>query len=116
MPMTFQVLMNRFPEIAVALPVLMDGVADHAATVLHDTAVDLCPVDTGAMQASILKEKTDEDHYEVSVQKNEALSGSKTYALFVDSGTVHMAAQPFFHDACQAAADDLNAATLPGLL
>ncbi len=109
MPMTFEILENRFPELAALLPTAMDHVADHAAETLTSTAIDLCPVDTGDMQASIKKEKTGESAFEVSVQKDAAAAGEKTYALFVDSGTIHMRAEPFFHDACQKASDDLAA-------
>jgi len=108
MPMTFEILENRFPELAALLPLAVDHVADHAAETLTSTAIDLCPVDTGDMQASIKKEKTGESAYEVSVQKDAAAAGEKTYALFVDGGTIHMRAQPFLTDASIKAMQELE--------
>ncbi len=108
MPMTFEILENRFPELAALLPLAMRATTDHAAQTLYTTAVDTCPVDTGDMQASHLIEKPDDDHWEVSVQKETAASGGKTYALFVNGGTIHMAAQPWLTDASVKAEQELE--------
>ncbi len=114
MPMTFEILENRFPELAALLPLAMRATTDHAAQTLYDQAYENCPMDTGDMKASHLIEKPDDDHWEVSVQKETAASGGKTYALFVNGGTIHMAAEPWLTDASIAASLELMA--LSGLV
>jgi HK97 gp10 family phage protein len=95
MPVTVTVAFNNFGLFGAELMAKMDGVVDHAAQALTDDAINRSPVDTGAMQASIKKEKVGEGSYEVSVQKDEAASGGKTYAHFVNGGTIFQRAQPF---------------------
>lgn len=56
---------------------------------IEDKCTALCPVDTGALQASI--------DVQVSGDILTAVAG-EDYATFVDQGTIHMDAQPFFED------------------
>src|SRR5215510_5619976 len=54
-----------------------------------DKTTNLCPVDTGALKASI----------DVTVNDTElTATASEDYASYVDKGTSKMSAQPFFED------------------
>jgi HK97 gp10 family phage protein len=116
MSIAIEVLFNRFPAIAEMLPEAMNQLTHDDAQALYDEAVATCPVDTGAMRDSHKIEEIEPGHWEVSVQKDDGLSGGKTYALFVNGGTIHMAAQPWFTDAIVSASAKMQASTLEGLL
>lgn len=116
MSIAIEVLSNRFGAIAAELPELMNQMTHDDAQVLYDAAVSTCPVDTGAMRDSHLIEEIEPGHWEVSVQKEAGLSGGKTYALFVNGGTIHMAAQPWFTDAIFAASAKMKDSRIEGLI
>lgn len=115
MPVTIEIE-DRLFEISALLPGAIDGVAEHAANTLYTAAVAGSPVLTGDMRDSHLIEKVG-DHWEVSVQKEAAQNGEKTYAWLVNDGTVHQAAQPWFTNAAITAGDELQMLTsLGGIL
>lgn len=90
------VTITGFDEIGTALDTseqtLDDGISETLQELANDiesTTTGLCPVDTGALQASI--------DVQVSGDTLTAVAG-EDYATFVDQGTRFMDAQPFFED------------------
>lgn len=116
MSLAIEVMANKFAAIAGELAAAMNKLTEDDARLLYQTARDTCPVDTGAMRDSHLVEEIEPGHWEVSVQKEAALAGERTYANYVNSGTIHMSAQPWFQDAIIAASIKMQSSTLEGVL
>ncbi len=101
------VTITGFDEIGTALDTseqtLDDDVSEtlqELANEIESTTTGLCPVDTGALQASI--------DVQVSGDTLTAVAG-EDYASFVDQGTIHMDAQPFFEDPIDQLVDQYRA-------
>lgn len=62
---------------------------ESTAEEIEQTTTDLCPVDTGALQASIDISVND---FTINCEAGE------DYASYVDDGTIYMDAQPFFEN------------------
>jgi HK97 gp10 family phage protein len=84
----WRVEFNRFPEI-------IKGMERKASIVVRKTALDLeagakarAPVDTGNLRASIQAVRITDTHWRVTV--------GASYGLYVELGTRHMGAQPYF--------------------
>lgn len=105
MSVSVEVLTDLFPAIAA---LVVPATAELLAAVAEDrfnAAQASSPVDTGAMQADHAWELTGPMEAEISVQKGTAASGGKTYSFFVDSGTIHQSAQPWFTTAMDGTGD-----------
>ena len=91
---SWRIVENRFPSI-------IAGMEDKAEAVVAKTALDLeghakvrAPVVTGTLMNSIQATRVGDAHWRVVVGAD--------YGMYVEWGTVNMAAQPFFQPAIQA--------------
>lgn len=96
------VAFNHFPELAAVFLAGSIRLSHDAGQYMYETAVATSPVLTGAMRASHRLHDLDAEHWDVTVQEDEAQAGEKTYALFVNGGTIHMSAQPWLTNAAVA--------------
>lgn len=90
----WRVAFNHFPEI-------IKGMEGRAAAVVAKTALDIeagakarAPVDTGNLRASIQARKISETHWRVTVGAH--------YGIYVELGTRHNGAHPYFAPAIRA--------------
>lgn len=90
------------------IPALAGAVGGRAKQRVHLVALtalakaqELVPVDTGALRDSLFVAPTDD---------GEVIGSDLDYALFVELGTVHMAAQPYLTPAMQFAAEQFRLA------
>lgn len=104
-------VVNTLPAIIAALPGACDDLAHRVADQLKEDAQSTSPVLEGYLRAEHEVEQVELGRYEISVQKYEGGDRGRRYALFVNFGTVFMAAQPWFSDACAQAA--VNLLTFP---
>lgn len=109
-------VVNQFNAIAMGLSAQADRLVEMAAQALYSQAVATCPVDSGAMKDAHQVEKMANGSWEVTVQKEQAMRGERTYAMFVNFGTIHMGARPWFSDAIVSAEAVLGSAGAVGLL
>ena len=83
--------MNKFvinePRLKSLLDKTSDIIMPKVCEQLKGAAKNLCPVDTGALQASIDWEKRDETYYIVYADKD--------YAAYVELGTPNQSAQSY---------------------
>lgn len=84
----FAIVYNIIPEIIVAVKAAETGAPKKTADSIAAAARDLCPVDTGALRASIQSSSVERG-------KEAEVSVSAEYAAYVEFGTYKMAAQPF---------------------
>ena len=91
---TWRVVFNDLPKI-------IAGMEAKAAAIVAKTALDIeagakarAPVDTGNLRASIQAVKISDTHWRVTV--------GAAYGLYVEHGTRHMGAQPYFNPAIRA--------------
>jgi hypothetical protein len=94
---------NRFPKLAVELPVMSREECRATAQEVVDIARDLVPVLTGALQGTI-KVNAVANGYTASAGDPPLV----VYAPFVEYGTRFMAAEPYFTPAVEAAAPDFQ--------
>ncbi len=75
--------------------------------VVEGTAIALCPVDTGALRATIKLEVVEQSQLRVIVRLT---AGSETvyYAPYVEFGTARTAAQPFMRPAWEQWSDEVK--------
>lgn len=97
-------VISNIEERMAALTPLIDNILEQAADDLVQNEQALVPVRTGALQASITKEKTGELMWEVNMEL-------LYYGLYVDQGTRFMSARPFIEPAFQ-----LTQAKLPAFI
>jgi HK97 gp10 family phage protein len=89
---------NRIPQARAAIQrAAAEGVAT-AGGYIVDLAKQLCPVDTGALRASI---RLEPDSPELTMTVK-AGGGAVDYAAFIEYGTSRSAAQPFLTPAARA--------------
>lgn len=115
---------NHFPEIAEAFGQVAEKIVTDTAHELETKAAENAPVRTGALQASIYKRTyAGHDRHELAKGKGffplikqppnqyEAyVAVGANYGIYVELGTVKMAAQPYFYpavDATQAEFDQI---------
>lgn len=88
-------LRSNIPQLRASLPdAAARGVA-RAAFLVEDLAKQLCPVDTGALRASIRVTPT-------APALRMAVIATQAYAAHVEYGTLHSPAQPFLTPAARA--------------
>ncbi len=104
---------NKFPEIAEAFGQEAAKLVELAARGIETRAAENCPVDTGALQASIyMRTYTGHDRHDKAKGKDffplikqppnqytAYVAVGANYGIFVEMGTVNMPAQPFFDQA-----------------
>lgn len=92
--MTWRVVENNFPKIIKGMEAKAEQFVAKAALDIEAHAKSEAPVDTGTLKNSIQATRIGEAHWRVVV--------GVEYGMYVEWGTVHMAAQPFFQPAIQA--------------
>lgn len=85
--------LNLLPELLAALPKVAEATVLDVAQAIAKDAQAIVPVDTGALQESIEASQVNDRTAVVDVGKD--------YGIFVEYGTVKMAAQPFMTPACE---------------
>lgn len=90
----WRVTQNNFPAIVAGMEANAERIVAKAALDIEAHAKTRAPVDTGTLKNSIQATRIGDAHWRVTVGAD--------YGLYVEWGTVHMAAQPFFQPAIQA--------------
>ena len=85
---------NRFPSIIQGMEAKAEAIVAKAAMDLEAHAKSLAPVDTGTLKNSIQATKIGDARWRVVV--------GAEYGMYVEWGTVHSPAQPFFQPAINA--------------
>lgn len=93
---------NRIPALMVAVEAASRSAPKEVAENIRTTARRLCPVDTGALKASI-------QAVSVETGKTAEVVVGEEYGKFVEFGTYKMAAQPFLYPAFEKHAKELQA-------
>lgn len=91
---TWKVVDNDFPKIIAGMEAKAEQFVAKAAMDIEAHAKSRAPVDTGTLKNSIQATRVGDAHWRVVVGAD--------YGMYVEWGTVHMAAQPFFQPAIQA--------------
>ena len=102
-----QVVANAWPTILAGLEAKADAMTAKAALDIQAHAQGRAPVDTGTLKNSIQATQIAKNHWRVTVGAD--------YGVYVEYGTVHMAAQPYLRPAVEAVRPVFLAA-LKGLL
>lgn len=115
-----EVIYDRFPEIAAALPKVVSGIVRKAAFDLAAWAMATAPVDTGFLKSSIYVVTHESSTYGLGVTSppkdaylldevpqpespTEAIIAvGANYGVYQEFGTVHMGAQPYLTPAAEA--------------
>jgi len=84
---------NHIPEIKREMPAAIESQVQAAAYACEAYAKDLCPVDTGALKASIKADKESALLWTVAPHTE--------YAVYVEFGTRRMRAQPYMRPAAE---------------
>lgn len=100
--MRWTIRFNHFPRIAAELPAIAERIVAKTAMDLEAHAKTRAPVDTGTLKNSIQAFRVAQGHWRVVV--------GAEYGMYVEWGTVHMAAQPFFQPAVVAVSGPFRAA------
>lgn len=105
---TVSIVSDRLPGLAAALPQRARQLVQRAVADVETQAKARCPVDTGALRASIQGRLTGDTSGEVAV--------GQEYGVYVEYGTATAPAQPFLRPAAEAVAPGFAAAvaTLAG--
>jgi HK97 gp10 family phage protein len=91
---TVQILYNHIPRIAAALRPACGEIVQETILAIETGAKIVVPVDTGALRASIESDMTGDTSGEVAT--------AIEYSVYVEYGTVHMAARPYMTPAAEA--------------
>lgn len=102
-----EVKSNRFGELAAKLPALAALAVRKAATDITAFARRIAPVDTGALRNSI--------NWAMAGAAAAIVSVGVAYGIFVEFGTRHMAAQPYFTPAVEWMRPQFEAAIINAL-
>jgi HK97 gp10 family phage protein len=94
MPSTVQIVYNHFPKLTAALRTAVHDIVMETCFGIETTAKIRCPVDTGALRASIHTEPLSETSGEVGTNIE--------YSVYVEYGTSKMGAQPYMTPAAEA--------------
>lgn len=92
--MTWRIVENKFPQIIAGMEAKADAIVTKTAMDLEAHAKSRAPVDTGTLKNSIQATRVGVAHWRIVVGAD--------YGMYVEWGTVNMAAQPFFQPAIQA--------------
>lgn len=98
----WEVVYDNFPQIIRGMATKADQIVRKAAFDIQAGAQQRAAVRTGAMRASIHARRVGPAHWEVNV--------GVEYGVYVEYGTVHMAAQPFLRPSIEAVRPSFNAA------
>lgn len=93
MASTVSIVYNKFPDIAAKLPREVKTIVQETLYAIESTAKIRCPVDTGALRASIQSEMTSETGGQVGT--------NILYSIFVEYGTSRQGAQPYMTPAAE---------------
>jgi HK97 gp10 family phage protein len=93
MARTIEIVYDKFPQLAARLPKAVREIVQETILGIESTAKIRCPVDTGALRASIQSEMTGDTSGVVGTNIE--------YAPFVEFGTSKMAAQPYMTPAAE---------------
>lgn len=91
----WEVVENRIPELIVSVNAAARAAVKRTADDIANTARQLVPVDTGALQDSI-------ESSSISIGYEAEVTVGEDYAGFVEFGTRKMAAQPYLGPAIDA--------------
>lgn len=91
MPFGYKVIYDGFPKVVTELRLVVDALVAKAALDIEAQAKVRAPVDTGTLKNSIQAVKISHNHWRVTVGAD--------YGVYVEHGTRHMAAQPYFQPA-----------------
>src|SRR4029434_3335554 len=94
MPATVQIVYNHFPRITARLRPAVRTIVMETCFAIETTAKIKVPVDTGTLMGSIQTEPTGETSGQVATNIE--------YSVYVEYGTVHMAARPYMTPAAEA--------------
>lgn len=94
MRVSWRIVENKFPQIIAGMEAKAEAIVAKTALDLEAHAKGRAPVDTGTLKNSIQAMRVGDAHWRVVVGVD--------YGMYVEWGTVHMAAQPFFQPAIQA--------------
>lgn len=94
MARTIEIVYNHFPQVAAALPKAVREIVQETLLGIETTAKIRCPVDTGALRASIHGEMTGETSGQVGT--------NILYSVFQEYGTVYQAGTPYMTPAAEA--------------
>lgn len=92
--MRWRIVENNFPKIIAGMEAKAEAIVAKTAMDLEAHAKGRAPVDTGTLKNSIQATRIGDAHWRVVVGVD--------YGMYVEWGTVHMAARPFFQPAIQA--------------
>lgn len=92
-PVRLRVVFNRFPEIRRGMDAQVGRVVAKAAKDVEGHAKSRAPVDTGFLRNSIQADRKTEHHWEVTVGAH--------YGIYLEYGTRHMTARPYFEPAIE---------------
>lgn len=90
----WRIVENKFPSIIAGMESKAEAIVAKAALDVEAQAKARAPVDTGTLKNAIQATRIGPAHWRVVVGVD--------YGMYVEWGTVHMAAQPFFQPAIQA--------------
>lgn len=90
----WRVIFNDLPKIADQLGIKADVIVRKTALDVQAGAQDRAPVDTGYLRGSIRAVRVSEAHWRVTVGAD--------YGIYLEMGTRHMAARPYFGPAVRA--------------
>ena len=93
-PFHVTVVYNHFPKIAAALVPRVEGAVAKAALDIQANAQRRAPVRTGFLRASIQAHQVGPHHWRVTVGAD--------YGIYVEHGTVRMAARPYMGPSVEA--------------
>jgi HK97 gp10 family phage protein len=91
---TVTVVHNDIPQYAASMAARVEAVVAKAAHDIEAHAKGRAPVDTGFLRNSIGSQRVGDAHWRISARAH--------YAVYVESGTRHMAAQPYMRPAADA--------------
>lgn len=93
MPRTIEIVYDKFPKLAAALPEAVREIVQETILAIETQAKIKTPIDTGALRASIQSEMTGETSGQVATNIE--------YSVYVNYGTSRMAARPFMDPAAE---------------
>lgn len=91
MPWSWTIVFNHFPKILDNMDQRMEQIVAKAALDIQANAQNAAPVDTGMLRNSIQANRLGKHSWEVTVGAD--------YGMYVEYGTVRMAAKPYFNPA-----------------
>lgn len=94
MPRTVEVVFDHFPALAAKMPEAVRQIVQETILAIETGAKLKCPVDTGALRASLVSEMTGDTSGQVATNIE--------YSTYVEFGTSKMGARPYMTPAAEA--------------